>query len=356
MNIRLFDPLLKLRDSGRISARTVQARMRFDPKSLTAGLASSSELKSRFQQRGVTFSHSASNAAVWIERYDEREVKHAIQQLLQTIDPDGTMFRHRKRVVVKVNMAGDFRSARQSLNRLHLLPGETYWTHPICFRMFAELLRDAGASEIVLVEALFDQPTYFHFGYQQVVKKLGLRFVDLNFADPYPNFVEVSSGADPLAQPSYQLNPILVENDLFVSFAKLKNHHIAKISMTIKNLLGILPLRFHRVESHDNNRTSFHKCPDPEDFIARVMLDVLKVRPIDVALIDGIWSVLGSEGPWNSDIFPTAFHTMLGGTNAVEIDSLGTIVIDTPAPNYLKLAENRGLGNANPAKLAIQIR
>jgi uncharacterized protein (DUF362 family) len=364
--VGLFEPLRRFRDRGRLAFWTAAGRLRRGGRSAHRRIFDSDKaLRARLDQWGSGRSagpegaHSSVGLA-WIKRYDDKSLKRQVQNLLEHALPDAARIKSGSRVVIKVNMAGQFGAALDLLRSTGLSPVETYWTHPRAVRAFAELVRDAGAREVVIVEALYDQPTYLYFGFEQIVKRLGARFVDLNFPAPYADFVDVPAGPKAHIYPSFKLNPILIENDLFVSFAKLKRHHLAGLSLTLKNLIGIMPVRFYRRNESENNRSTIHHLPDGANAVSRVILDLVMARPIDLGLIDGVLTTLGSEGPWNNDISPVAFNAMICSRDPVAVDAVGArmmgydpLASDYSGPfpnsiNYLSLARELTLGTNRP--------
>ena len=64
-------------------------------------------------------------------------------------------------------------------------PGETFWTHPEVLRAVCELVIDAGAAKITVVESIYDQQSYADYGYKAIVESVDATFVDLNNPAPY---------------------------------------------------------------------------------------------------------------------------------------------------------------------------
>jgi uncharacterized protein (DUF362 family) len=88
-----------------------------------------------------------------------------------------------------------------------------------------------------------------------------------------------------------------------------------------------------------------------------VIVDLNRARPINLALIDGIKTSEGGEGPWNEGWNPKAANVLIAGKNPVATDAVGTAVMGfDPAAlgrneppfadclNHLVLARLRGLG------------
>ncbi len=66
----------------------------------------------------------------------------------------------------------------------------------------------------------------------------------------------------------------------------------------MKNLVGTVPLAFYQL-NNDGYRTALHGPGDEYSRrLPRVIVDLNRARPIHFALIDGIRTSEGGEGPW----------------------------------------------------------
>jgi uncharacterized protein (DUF362 family) len=95
-----------------------------------------------------------------------------------------------------------------------------------------------------------------------------------------------------------------------------------------------------------------------------VVVDVCAARPVDLAIVDGIDTMSGSEGPWG---LGEMCHpgVLIAGTNCVNTDAVGTAVMgyDPMAPrgtkpfedcdNFLELAEGVGLGSRDLSRIEV---
>jgi uncharacterized protein (DUF362 family) len=87
-----------------------------------------------------------------------------------------------------------------------------------------------------------------------------------------------------------------------------------------------------------------------------VVVDLARIRPIHLALIDGIKTVEAGEGPWIETMAPVAPGVLVAGKNPVATDAASAAVMGfdptiayPSAPflrsdNYLSLADAMGLG------------
>jgi uncharacterized protein (DUF362 family) len=190
---------------------------------------------------------------------------------------------------------------------------------------------------------------------------------------------------------SFDLNRTYEDTDVMVSLAKLKNHVTAGVTLSMKNLFGITPNSLYGDQAGSEDATagrgplhspvgaSHIKLPglregvlsrDPTVRVPRIVTDICAARPIHLAIIDGITSMSGGEGPWCGKANPlkfTAPGVLIAGFNPVSTDAVGTAVMgyDTPraargtkpfgfCENHLLLAEQTGLGTADLTQIDVR--
>jgi hypothetical protein len=143
------------------------------------------------------------------------------------------------------------------------------------------------------------------------------------------------------------LHPAHHDCDTFVCLTKLKDHVAAGITLSMKNCFGNIPTTVYGdhvpedapLEVPTSGRGAvFHNgarqppslaAPEidpgsPRDQgyrIPRVVVDIGSARPIDIALIDGIETMGGSEGPWGGGEGCRP-GVLVAGTNCVNADEV----------------------------------
>jgi uncharacterized protein (DUF362 family) len=87
-----------------------------------------------------------------------------------------------------------------------------------------------------------------------------------------------------------------------------------------------------------------------------VIIDLNRARPVDLALIDGIKTADGGEGPWVGTLSPVEPGLLLAGKDPVATDAVATAAMEfdptevrSHAPflqsdNHLNIAHERSLG------------
>jgi uncharacterized protein (DUF362 family) len=226
-----------------------------------------------------------------------------------------------KRVLVKPNLVDS-------------IAGHPATTAPAVVAAVVDLLAELGAGKIVVGdgpafrrEAL---PVAEAAGLVSVLNSRGVDFIDLNYDDPQP----VAVGREWFLRHRELWLPRYVrEADLIVSLPKLKTHHWAGVSLSLKNLLGIVPgacYGWPKNMLHANG-------------IAMSILGLYDIVPPMVAVVDGI---VGMEG--DGPLFGTPVeHGLLAvGTDAVAVDvtCTGLMGFDLQSIDHLRLAGLAGAG------------
>jgi uncharacterized protein (DUF362 family) len=296
--------------------------------------------------------------------YDRALVRQQVEALLDGIGGLGDVVRSGDRVAIKVNLTGgsSFFGSPGGVP-----PIESYVTHPETVRALGELLRDAGAGEIYIVEGLFDAESYPRWGYVDMADALGATLIDLNSPAPYSDFASTPVGAGAFIYENFDFNHILEEVDVFVSATKMKCHWYAGVTLSIKNLVGLVPMSHYQLDARDTFRSALHGPSDDvtRTRLPRVILDLFRARPIDLALIDGIKTVEGGEGPWIGCFNPVQPGVLIAGKEAVAADAVAAAVMgfdpsadypDAPflrGENHLNLAYGLGLGTNRLGEIGV---
>ncbi len=287
------------------------------------------------------------------DSYDRKLVRKQVETLLDGIGGLEDVLAHGKRVAIKVNLTGGT-SARP-------LPGipeiESYLTHPEVVRALGELLRDAGVKDLYIVEAVYEKESWPYYGYTDMAKSIGATLVDLNYAEPYKDLVETQSSTSPLVYDKFKFNPILNEIDAFISVAKMKCHNTAGVTHSMKNLFGLVPYRFYTLNNYDTYRSGFHgRGDETRNRVPGTIVDLNRARPIDLSLIDGIWTAEAGEGTWIPAMTQIKPGLLFAGKDPVATDAVATAAMDfdpttdypnepfVHAVNHLNIAAKLGLG------------
>jgi uncharacterized protein (DUF362 family) len=284
--------------------------------------------------------------------YDRSLVREQVRSMLDGLGGLGDLVRPGDRVALKVNLTSGMHFSPPA----GLSATESYVTHPEIVRALGEAVLEAGAGELFIVEAVYDGQSYPTWGYEALARDLGATLIDLNVPAPYPDFASATVGEGWLLYESFVFNRILQEVDTFVSVAKMKCHWNAGITLSMKNLIGLVPVSEYRLDEGDWWRSALHGEGEESQWrLPKVILDLNRARPIQLAFIDGIMTSEGGEVP-RGTFAPVQPGVLLAGKNALATDAVATAVMgfdpttDPPnvpfmrSDNYLNMADELGLG------------
>ena len=287
--------------------------------------------------------------------YDRLLVRQKIEDMLNQLEGIGDIIKPGDRVAIKVNLTGGI--IRQG--ELPYSPIESFQTHPEVVRAVGELVKDAGAKEIFIVDGIFDDLSYRATGYNEIAKPLAAQLLDLNDPYPYPDFVEKEVGAGWQIYERFIFNRLLEEVDVFISLPKMKCHQSCGVTLSLKNSIGLPPTKYY--DDPDNprgSRSGMHgKRGEGRTRLAKVITDLNIARPIDLTIIDGIKTSEGGEGPWIRKTFnPKEANILIAGKDPVATDAVAVVVMgfdpeaedfETPfdnCENHLAMAHEYKLG------------
>jgi len=300
-----------------------------------------------------------------------------------------------KSATIKLNLTGT--NFTPFLNRP---VGETFMTHPDTAVAVAKGLFAAGARRVRFVESTQSTSTLEStLGLAdwdvKTLQNLGpVEFENtrnLGKGKSYAHF-RVPTGGYMFS--TLELNHSYEETDVMVSLAKLKNHITAGVTLSMKNLFGLTPNSLYGDEAATggneeatagrgpiHNPQGFEKVrlpglkggiesTDPTWRVPRTVVDICTARPIHLAIIDGITSMKGGEGPWcggEEKLKFTSPGVIIAGLNPVSTDAVGTAVMGYENPravrgvkpfhfcdNHLLLAEQAGLGTADLSRIDVR--
>ena len=192
-----------------------------------------------------------------------------------------------------------------------------------------ELFRHLGAAEVVIGEGPgHRRDTLFlaeEADYRKGIEKFDARFVDLNRDD-----VSAAGAFSELKQ-IYLPNSVLGA-DLIVSLAKLKTHHWAVATLSMKNYFGLVPGSLYGWP-----KNQLHRIGIPQSIaeLHRIF------APRSFAIVDGI---VGMEGNGPIQGKPKAAGVVVMGSDLVAVDATCCRVmgINPEKVDYLQLTRSRG--------------
>lgn len=225
-----------------------------------------------------------------------------------------------RRVVLKPNM-------------VEYHPDKAINTHPRVVAAAIELCKREGAKEIIVAEGPGHWRNVEHIltasGLGAVLERAGVRFVDLNLDDP----VELPNLGRCTKMENLYLAKTVAEADVLISLPKLKTHHWAGVTLSLKNLFGAMPGQCY---GWPKNELHWHG-------IDNSIVDIALTRTPDLALVDGIVGMEG-DGPLNGEAKPMGVLVMGADPLAVDATCCRVMGLLPEKVAHLALGEERRLG------------
>jgi uncharacterized protein (DUF362 family) len=197
---------------------------------------------------------------------------------------------------------------------------------------------DAGAKKVMVFDNTCDEWTrcYKNSGIEKAVKDNGGQIVT-GKTEAHYHPVEITKGK---ILKKNKVHELILESDVFINVPVIKNHGGAAMSLTMKNLMGIVwDRRFY----HAND---LHQC----------IADFATFRQPDLNVIDG-FRVMKRNGPRGVSVDDVAEmkYLLLGG-DMVALDTAATKVfgIETSRVKHIMLAEKMGVGTTDLDSLNIK--
>jgi uncharacterized protein (DUF362 family) len=299
-----------------------------------------------------------------------------------------------KTVAIKVNLTGSptYRLGYAALE-------DTHYTHPRVIAAAVHLMGRAGARRIRILESpwatadpIEEYILQANWEPRDILNAApNVEFENTNWlgrAKKYSRFTVPHGGH---IFPAFDLNHSYEDCDAFVSIAKMKDHVTAGVTLSMKNCFGITPCTIYGEgagadgpsETPKGGRSMFHsghrqpaKGSPPENDpktpreggyrVPRIVADIVAARPIHLAIIEGIRTMAGGEGPWTGPgLRVVSPGVLVAGTNCVSTDAVAMSVMDydpmadrgTPpfetCDSTLRLAEELGVGTRDLQRIEV---
>jgi uncharacterized protein (DUF362 family) len=299
-----------------------------------------------------------------------------------------------KTVAIKINLTG------APTYRLGHLPLEdTHYTNPQVIGAAVHLMGRAGARRIRLLESPWstadsveEYVLQANWEPRDILNAAqNVEFENTNYLGNGKKYSRLMVPYGGYIFPGFDLNHSYEDCDVFVSMAKMKEHATAGITLSMKNCFGLTPATIYgtgagvdepsvipkggRSLVHAGNRQPSKSAPQEKDpstprfdtyRVPRTVVDLISARPIHLAIVEGIKTMTGGEGPWvGGDLQPVAPGILVAGTNPVTTDAVCMSLMGfdpmanrgTPpferCDSTLGLAEDAGIGTRDLGRIEV---
>jgi len=233
---------------------------------------------------------------VIVLRSTYKDVYEKLRKSLDLYEP--LPLKNDSRIAIKINLC-DART-----------PDTGAITHPLFLDAVLKLLRNMFGFKlkikIVESDATVALPDLFikWFGFERVLKKWDAEYVNLS----KDKIVYKKSGGRVLKK--VPIPKTLDVADYFITLPKLKTNSLTKITCSLKNQFGCLPIR---------NKARYHKVIDD------VIAEINSVLRPDLCIVDGIISHVGVQGPAFG--YPLHSNLILLGMDPVAVDTVASKIL-----------------------------
>jgi len=210
-------------------------------------------------------------------------------------------------------------------------------TNPAVVEALVHLVRDAGAGDIVVADGttvgLSTARVFQVTGYDVMAKRCGARLVDLNEDE-----TERIDIAEPDSIRNIQVAREVLTSDVIINVPVLKTHVHTTVSVSLKNMKGVISPRTKR-KSHLVG-------------LEGSIVDINRHVPVHLIVVDGI---MGHEGLGPQSGEPKRMDLILAGARPATVDAVATLIMgfDPHEIKHIAVAAQRGLGEIEADRIEI---
>lgn len=211
-------------------------------------------------------------------------------------------------------------------------------TNPKLIGVIIKHCIDAGAKKVYVFDHTCDnwQKAYKNSGIEYAVRQAGGVMVPGNDRGNYQK-IKVPEGK---ILKSAEVHELLISSDVFINVPVLKSHGSAKLTIAMKNLMGVVwDRRFWHI-------TDLHQC----------IADFAAYRKADLTVIDA-YNVMTEHGPRGTDGSDLVkMKSQIISTDFVAADAVAAKIFGIEPTNirHIKLAYEKGIGNINLNEINIK--
>ncbi len=211
-------------------------------------------------------------------------------------------------------------------------------TNPLLIKRIIRQCLDAGAKDVFVFDHTCDNwnKCYVNSGLQEAARDAGAKVVAGNAESYYHEVTNINAEVIKSAK----IHELILESDVFINVPILKHHSSTKLTISMKNLMGIV---WDRRFWHNNN---LHQC----------IAEFPMYRKPDLNIVDAyaIMKRNGPRGVSKSDV--VELKSLIISSDIVAADAAATRFFgDEPERiNYIRIAHELGIGNMNLGELNIK--
>ena len=239
------------------------------------------------------------------ESYDLSQLKKLLSQQWKQIGLTSDFFANKK-VALKPNLVRKMDAA---------LAGTT---HPAVVQATAELCREWGAADVLLVES--PGGPYTEGALRAAYRICGMEAVAATgaFRLNYNTAWQTVDNPEGVASKTFHILTPIVEADVVVNVCKLKSHGLTVMTGAVKNYFGTIP-GTEKFEMHA-------RFPDIRDF-SEQLVDLCRYHAKARPMLNVMDAVVGMEGNGPTNGKPRKIGALLSACNAFALDDVASRLI-----------------------------
>lgn len=252
--------------------------------------------------------------------YNQKKVDAAIKKALDLIDFDATALKC-KSVLIKPNILGSYEKHRQL----------AITTNPVLVESVCKILKAGGCKRIYIGESSFmgTDVAFKKSGIERVAKKYAFGGKPTIFEQT--KLVDIKDSSAKILK-KFPISKLVRDVDLIINMPKMKTHSLAKVTLGMKNLYGLIP---------GGLKQRIHTKAKGDKF-SEIIVDIYQNIKPELNILDGI---LGMEGNGPASGTSKKANLILASKNTVALDIAAASVMDFKMKEVpaIKYALKRGL-------------
>jgi len=260
------------------------------------------------------------------DKPDENQIDSMVRKAIELAGGLASLVSRGDTVIIKPNLV------------YPMAPETGATTDPRICKTIANIVQELGAKPIIAESSLvsIDTEKVFEVAGYGRLRKEGYEVIDLKRKGIEKVEVPVPKGK---TLKKVILPKIVVDANLIISVPKMKTHDSAKVTLSLKNMKGILP---------DKAKRSLHHTFG----IFQGVADLCTAFKPAFSVVDGI---IGMEGLGPTDGPPVPMGLIIAGQDPVAVDSVTSMVMgfEPEKEGCIAAAAKAGIGTANLAKIQV---
>ena len=220
-------------------------------------------------------------------------------------------------------------------NLVDYIPGSHINTHPLLVCAAAESFRRLGAKTVLVAEGPGHQRdtelVLLEGGFRHLLRQQRIRFVDLNRDE----IIETPLVAHYTGMKSLWLPRTILEADFIVSMPKVKTHHWSGVTLSMKNMFGVVP----------GTKYGWPKNILHWKGIQESLLDICATVPVHFVIADAVVAMEGN-GPLSGTQRPLNRIVLADDPVAADATCARLMGLDPDGITYIRVGA-QFLGNSS---------